>query len=417
MLGHHAALIGPLAGRRYANVLDDWDMAATGADVIVDGDMEQTGTDVIVDGDMEAAGTGAYASYGSAVLTKETTDPYEGARCLRAAYGGTSTYAAYQSCVVLGVTYRLKGVARSNGVSVPELRNSSNVLWTGTTSTDWQSFDVVFVAAGTTIIYLTGLGSSGFVEFDDIQVIQQTGTGGACEDWTAGNSALLSKQNDAYEGSQCLRIAYGGTFGPSAKQTVLTTGYAYTISGWVRGDGTTGARVYLGGTLVFTSTADTTWQNFNITAIAPAAYIAFYAWGSSGYVEFDDISVVQQSGAGGACEDWTSGNNALLSKQPGVSGQCIRVEHLDTADPYAEQTKLTVGKSYQLTGLLRGDGTYKPYITDGVNTLWTGSASTSWQTVNVRITAAGTTLRIYSDAAAANGYSECDNLLALEFAA
>jgi len=124
------------------------------------------------DGRMEYAGTSQWGVWGSATLTKEA-DPYEGTQCLRIAYNGVIDPGATKGGFTSGHTYRVAGVARSDGTQVPYIYHggSSTTIWTGTNSTDWQPFDVTFVSTGAAseIRFYSG-SSAGYVEFDAIEV-------------------------------------------------------------------------------------------------------------------------------------------------------------------------------------------------------------------------------------------------------
>lgn len=129
------------------------------------------GDTVINDGDMEAAGTGAYTA-NNATLTKETTDPYEGSQCLRITGTGGANTTAYQTILTGGVVYRVKGAARGDGTNNPRVETSFNAndVWVGTSSTSWQTFDVV-VSALTVNLLLRAPGSTlGYVEFDAVEI-------------------------------------------------------------------------------------------------------------------------------------------------------------------------------------------------------------------------------------------------------
>lgn len=129
-------------------------------------------TSVLVDGNMEAVGTTAWSVGNNAVLSKETGAPYAGIRCLRVTKGIANSPYAYQNVCVTNASYRMRGVARSGGVIAPMIVNAGGVvLWSGTTSTSWQPFDVSFVANGATLgLRANTAGPDGYVEFDDVAV-------------------------------------------------------------------------------------------------------------------------------------------------------------------------------------------------------------------------------------------------------
>lgn len=121
------------------------------------------GTVALVDGDMEAADASAWTLISTPTLTKEG-NAKAGSRCLRIT--GPQYCGARQAVLTIGRTYRLTGWARGDGVGYPVLSDTSSARWVGTTSTDWQWFDVTFVAAGGSIaLYQYGAGTR-YVEWD-----------------------------------------------------------------------------------------------------------------------------------------------------------------------------------------------------------------------------------------------------------
>jgi hypothetical protein len=135
-------------------------------------------SELLADGSMEAAGTSSWTPGGFAVLSKQTSSPKSGSQVLRVANDGSHTAAnANQSSLTAGAVYRVTGFMRSDGTSSPRvLNNSSAILYTGTSSTTWQPFDVVFIAAGNTINFQAALSVAGsnYAEFDDVSVTLDT---------------------------------------------------------------------------------------------------------------------------------------------------------------------------------------------------------------------------------------------------
>ncbi|MCF6276979.1 MAG: hypothetical protein L3J07_04005 [Candidatus Magasanikbacteria bacterium] len=130
------------------------------------------GKSVLIDGDMEKSGVGEWSETSFPTITKETTNPHGGLQILRVAGTGIANAGAFQSIIVVGKTYRLTGWARGNGTNAPRVVNFASSLWTGTSSTDWQYFDITFVGAGGTSLVLGQSASTGYVEFDDISVFE-----------------------------------------------------------------------------------------------------------------------------------------------------------------------------------------------------------------------------------------------------
>lgn len=117
-------------------------------------------------------------------------------------------------------------------------------------------------------------------------------------DWTAGNSATLTKETTSPDdGVRNLRIAYNAVNNPYAKQASLLVNRRYRITGKARSDGSIIPSVRDGlSTVLFTGTASTSWQPFDVTFDAGTTDILFYgAATGAGYVEFDTVDIVQIS--------------------------------------------------------------------------------------------------------------------------
>lgn len=131
---------------------------------------------LFLDFDMEASDTSAWASYVSAVLTKETTSPHEGLRNLKVERGATANGSARPATELLNQywTYTFSGWARGDGTCNPTLYNHTNLLWTGTSSTSWQYFSVTFThdySNGYFYLRTSGGASGNYTEWDDLELI------------------------------------------------------------------------------------------------------------------------------------------------------------------------------------------------------------------------------------------------------
>lgn len=127
---------------------------------------------ILADADMELTGTSAWTAVNNATLSKQTTAPFQGLRVLRVARNGTNSARARQSICIIGVRYRVTGYCRSDGNATPRIINGANVLFTGTTSTDWQRFDVIYTQVTNTFIDFESQTSTGteYTEWDDLRV-------------------------------------------------------------------------------------------------------------------------------------------------------------------------------------------------------------------------------------------------------
>lgn len=108
-------------------------------------------------------------------------------------------------------------------------------------------------------------------------------------DWTAVNSATLTKEDNG-EGGQCLRIAYNGVSNPACSQAVGQYQQVYKFR--LRGDGSTAAAFLAAGfTLARTDPLSTDWEEFEIRRYNGSPLIQVRALTvSTGYVECDYLS-------------------------------------------------------------------------------------------------------------------------------
>ncbi len=261
---------------------------------------------LLVDGDMEIAGVGDWVAGASAALTKVTDAAESGTQIMKIAYTDTMRPYASQTLTTAGTTYRATGWTRSDGAALPRFSDSGLTTWTGTTSTDWQYFDVTYLAAATNPRLISVTSIAGYTEWDDVFITQtepqynhygQILVDGDMEAadataYTVGSSATLSKESaDPHSGSLNLKIAYNGLTNPNAYQTILTVGQEYRLTGWARGDSTAVPSIYDGGLVeLWTGTNSSSWQNFDETFTAANTTLNFYAIiGAAGYTEFDDV--------------------------------------------------------------------------------------------------------------------------------
>ena len=102
-------------------------------------------------------------------------------------------------------------------------------------------------------------------------------------------------------------------------------------------------------------------------------------------------------------DNWLVGNSATLTKNTSVPHGGVRrlgVARNAVNLPYAYQYSLEIGREYTFIGWAVSDGAAIPSISDGSTVLWTGTVSTSWQSINVTFTAVSTGLRLATDATA-----------------
>ena len=272
----------------------------------------------LTDGDMEAAGVDAWTAYGGSTLTKETASPHSGTRCLRCA--GTAVNAgARQTKLVSGLRYLVTGWARGDGTVSPRvLVGGVNIDWLGTSSTSWQPFSLNVVANGVHLYLLQSEAVAGYVEFDDVQVIDLTATptrqlaqpftianklvdgdmeAAGVAAWTVSHLATLTKDSSVKNsGTQSLKVAYNGSGDPAAFQVVFTIGTRYRVRGVARGNGVVEPKIYSGSAL-WTGAATETWQEFDIvlTATTTPLYLMLNNGGAGDAVWFDDVEIIDLS--------------------------------------------------------------------------------------------------------------------------
>lgn len=94
---------------------------------------------------------------------------------------------------------------------------------------------------------------------------------------------------------------------------------------------------------------------------------------------------------------WSSGSSAILSKVIDTTegkGRILRVTKNVTNYPYAYQNCLEVGKTYRMTGYVRGDGTGSvPKIYDNLTQIFSGTNSANWKRVDIVFTSGSTEVR------------------------
>jgi hypothetical protein len=131
--------------------------------------LDRYGPELLKDGDMEYASTSFWTAV-QAAPSKEAIGAYEGTRRLRIDTVGATIGGAYQDILEVGKTYRARGVARGDGVNAPEVYIGNTVNWTGTTSTDWQPYDVTGTADSITLTLVGSGAISQSVWFDACSV-------------------------------------------------------------------------------------------------------------------------------------------------------------------------------------------------------------------------------------------------------
>jgi hypothetical protein len=231
----------------------------------------------LADGSMEATGVASWTVYAAAVLTKQGS-AYSGDQCMRATYSGTNFPGFDQSPMTIGREYRVTGYARSDGVAAPRVYTPTvGTLWTGTTSREWQGFDIEFTAANALIRFYGLHTSAGYIEFDHIHLAELSGIAdqdmeepNATSPWTNfGGAVNFGKLGDSPKQGVLYVFAESvGIADPAVRQNGLVIGRRYQVRGWARSDGNTVPRVLLGsGTVAWTGTTDQVWQRVDFVDV------------------------------------------------------------------------------------------------------------------------------------------------------
>jgi len=116
--------------------------------------------------------------------------------------------------------------------------------------------------------------------------------------WTAGSSAVLTKETPAlFNGSQKMRITYGGSSNPSARQDVMSPGSTYRVTGCAESDGTAVPRLYVVGLGdIWTGAAGAGLQFFDVTfASTHARLYLTHTLAVPGHADWDGLYLSLES--------------------------------------------------------------------------------------------------------------------------
>jgi hypothetical protein len=266
-------------------------------------------TESIVDGYMELSGTSNWTAGNSATLSKQTGTPHSGTQCLRvtAATGVADPY-TYQANQTVGFSYLTTGWARSDGVSVPKvLDGGGTTLWTGTTSTSWQQFNLSYSAGNSQLQFKAQAAAATNANLVDGDM-EAVGTSA----WTSSYGSLTKENINL---NRYLRVIGNNLYNDAcASQNILTVGVRYNITGVYQiTQGNDIAKLKNGGVAVWTSPGTESLgfdYTFNVTFTATgtdmtlAGFAPNYGYSANRwdnvvvttimpYAEFDDISAMK----------------------------------------------------------------------------------------------------------------------------
>jgi hypothetical protein len=240
--------------------------------------------------------------------------------------------------------------------------------------------------------------------------------------------AVLSKEGNPHSGTRCLRVSYDGShaIGAARQVSLFTAGQVIRVLGWARGDGTSAPQVVSNGVAVWVGTSSTSWQYVDATFVAVGTNIDLYSLSLAAghYVEFDDFIVQQTTNRlsdpaaeAAGITAWTAIRSAVITKQAGSrtggsGSQIIRVGYGGVGSPTARQSVLVIGRTYAVSGWLRGDGVNAASMDDG-STTFISVASNTWTYLPpTQFVAATTAFNLTLNAAA--GYAEFDDVVLME---
>jgi hypothetical protein len=168
---------------------------------------------------------------------------------------------------------RIRGYIWSDGSSVPQ-------IFTRDLSGIWhENLEGIEVFSGDTVVVDGNMEAAGVT------------------DWGVGGAAVLTKSTyNPYQGFQVLNVTRTVASFGDARQSILTIGKTYRVTGWARGDGSHLPSVAYQNSTVWSGTISQEWQRIDATAEVVGGnllrLVNFFSSGD-GYVEFDDISVVE----------------------------------------------------------------------------------------------------------------------------
>jgi hypothetical protein len=123
------------------------------------------------------------------------------------------------------------------------------------------------------------------------ELLGQAGTGTAdASNWTPTNNALLSNPS-----ADILRVEKNGTTNPECRQTIISLGVTYLITGEMRSDGNTSPRVTDATQDLIVGTTSTSWQTIDIEFVSTGTSIRLRAITGvdTEYAEFRNLSLRQ----------------------------------------------------------------------------------------------------------------------------
>jgi len=238
--------------------------------------------------------------------------------------------------------------------------------------------------------------------------------------WTANaETTLLSKQEDAYEAAQCLRVGLTAVNYPYAYQTILTIGKTYRVTGKVRSKNVNGRpRLRDAGVAwIWEGSSSTAWQDIDFVFVAQGTALRFYDYSTTAnhYSEFDDIQVIDETEATAAWTPTSSGEITKNNVDPHRGTQALRITANGSVGFGAEQGAVTSGTRFRVSGFARGDGTRAPRVwIPTTGNIWNGTNSVAWQEFDITFLSTGSRIVFRESGVSASGYVEFDDVQVID---
>lgn len=272
---------------------------------MTDGNMEMSG--LLNAGQVVWVAANAYTT-----VTKSTENPRSGTQCLKVeTTNNSSVKGARQSHFATGDSYIIRGYARGDGVIAPKvfvyqsLSSAYVPVWTGTTSTNWQYFQLPISLGLGSVILGNNDAIAGSVYFDDVYMDDMFLDDADMEFqymdyWTPYGGGAASKSTTyVNSGFRSLRLTSNGPTQGVTNTCTLIVGNKYTIEGWWRTDGAgaipavqNGSNYLVANSIDSGSSYDRGWTFFSWTFVATSAFLSFYNAASitgTSYIYIDDL--------------------------------------------------------------------------------------------------------------------------------
>lgn len=334
----------------------------------------------VSDGSMEKQGVADW-TIGNATGVKTQVNPYSGNQCLELTASGTSNFYAYQSVTPNGKVFQAIGHARGDGNANPYLVNNNRTLWLGTSSTDYQECDELFISENLNTLFAGTNAAAGRKVFWDACGLYAWDNK-IIDDCSSVSGAVTVDSNDfsylnstpSKQTNNVLRLSLTAASGRAVLPFNLVPGRNYRFVGEHRSDGSGGQSYIFDRTndqLLSPLNTTNSWQkeDYTFTAGATAGALEFFGNISGQYVEFRNLILIDldegasthsdpytQQLVNGDCESatgWTSygspdlfGTYSTVVYKGSNSLRTVLTAGGSLIGMY--QTSMTIGKRYRV---------------------------------------------------------------------